>query len=71
MNVSVERAAELLGIGQQALRIFIQRNRYSFAFAEKNGKQGKNHMYYINAKGLADYTGKTIEEVIGQCQQQN
>lgn len=64
MNVSVERAAEVLGIGQQTLRIFIQRNRYDFAFAEKNGAKGKNYIYFINAKGLADYVGKTIEEVI-------
>lgn len=65
MNVSVERAAQILGIAPQTLRVFIQRNKYDFAFAEKLGKKSMNHMYFINAKGLADYTGKTIEEVLG------
>ena len=66
MNVSVERAAEVLGIAPQTLRVFIQRNRYDFAFAEKLGKKSINHMYFINAKGLADYVGKSIEEVMNR-----
>lgn len=66
MNVSVEKAAEMLGIAPQTLRVFIQRNKYDFAFAEKLGKNSKNYMYFINAKGLADYIGKSIEEVITQ-----
>lgn len=63
MNVSIQRAAEVLGIGEQRLRIYIQRNRFDFAFAEKIGEKGINHNYFINAKGLADYVGKTVEEV--------
>jgi hypothetical protein len=65
MNISVHRAAEVLGIGEQRLRIYIQRKRFDFAFAEKFGEKGVNHNYFINAKGLADYVGKSIEEVTG------
>ena len=64
MNVSVTRAAELMGISPHHLRIKIQKNRFSFASCDKLDESNKRFAYYINAKGLADHVGKTIEEVL-------
>ena len=62
MNISIKKAADLMGISQQFLRVLIQNDKLPFATAVKV----KSHYhYYINAKGLADYVGKSIEEVLG------
>ena len=62
MSVSIKKAADLMGISQQFLRVLIQNDKLPFAAAVKTKSQ---YQYYINGKGLADYVGKSIEEVIG------
>ena len=62
MNVSIKKAADLMGISQQFLRVLIQNDKLPFAAAVKTKSQ---YQYYINGKGLADYVGKSIEEVLG------
>lgn len=64
LNVPINRAAALMGISEQHLRIRLQRNRYDFGSAEILKKNGSRYTYHINAKGLADYLGLTVEEVM-------
>lgn len=64
MNVSVNRAAELMGISPHHLRIKIQHNRFSFASCDKLGESNKRFAYYINANGLAEHLGLSVSEVI-------
>ena len=63
MNVSVERAAELMGISPQHLRVKIQNNRFDFASCDKLSKSNKRYAYYINSHGLAQHLGISEEEV--------
>ena len=67
MNVPVERAAELMGISPQHLRIKIQNNRFDFASCDKLGKSNKRFAYYINSHGLAEHLGISEKEVLS-CQ---
>lgn len=67
MNVPVERAAELMGISPQHLRVKIQNNRFNFASCDKLGKSNKRFAYYINSHGLAEHLGMTEKEVLS-CQ---
>ena len=67
MNVSVERAAELIGISPQHLRVKIQNNRFDFASCDKLSKSNKRYAYYINSHGLAEHLGISEEEVLS-CQ---
>ena len=67
MNVPVERAAELMGISPQHLRVKIQNNRFGFASCDKLGKNNKRYAYYINSHGLAEHLGITEKEVLS-CQ---
>ena len=62
MSVSIKKAADLMGISEQFLRVLIQREKLTFATAVKNKTR---YQYYINSKGLAEHIGKTVEEVIG------
>ena len=64
MSVSIRKAADLMGISEQFLRVLIQNNRLPFASAVKMEEGNKRFNYYINAHGLAEHIGKTIEEVI-------
>lgn len=64
MNVSVNRAAELMGISPHHLRIKIQHNRFSFASCDKLGEGRVKFAYYINANGLAEHLGLSVSEVI-------
>ncbi len=63
MNVSIKKAADLMGISEQLLRVLIQNNKLPFASAVKMEEDNKRFNYYINANGLAQHIGKTIEEV--------
>lgn len=62
MSVSIKKAADLMGISQQFLRVLIQNDKLPFATAVKVKSQ---YHYYINGKGLAEHIGKTVEEVTG------
>ena len=64
MNVSVEGAAELMGISPHHLRVKIQNNRFSFASCDKLGSGNNRYAYYINSHGLAEHLGMTEEEVL-------
>ena len=64
MNVPVERAAELMGISPQHLRIKIQNNRFDFASCDKLDESNKRYAYYINSHGLAEHLGMSEEEVL-------
>ena len=63
MNVPIKKAADLMGISEQFLRVLIQKEKLPFASAVKMEEGNKRFNYFINAKGLADYVGKPIEEV--------
>lgn len=64
MNVPIKRAADLMGISQQFLRVLIQHNKLSFAYAVKSRETNKQWTYYINAKGLAEHLGVEMSEVL-------
>ena len=64
MNVPVERAAELMGISPQHLRIKIQNNRFDFASCDKLDESNKRYAYYINSHGLAQHLGMSEEGVL-------
>ena len=54
-RLSVKKAAELLGLPEQTLRVFIQYGKFSeFAEAIKIGNS-KHWTYYINASRLYEY----------------
>lgn len=64
MNVSVERAAKLMGLYKQTLRVMIQQHAFDFAEAKKLKKDNKRLKYYINSYGLAKHLGMSEEEVL-------
>lgn len=64
MNIPIKKAADLMGVSEQFLRVLIQNNRLPFASAVKMEEGNKRFNYYINANGLAQHIGKTIEEVM-------
>lgn len=63
MNIPIKKAADLMGISEQFLRVLIQREKLPFATAVKTEETNKRYQYYINGKGLAEHIGKTVEEV--------
>jgi hypothetical protein len=63
MNVPIKKAADLMGISEQFLRVLIQREKLPFAYAVKTEETNKRYQYYINSIGLAEHIGKTVEEV--------
>ncbi|MEE0139259.1 hypothetical protein [Fusobacterium ulcerans] len=54
-RMSTKKAANLLGLPEQTLRVFIQHNKFpEFATAIK--KEGSKHwIYYINTNKLCEY----------------
>ena len=64
MNISIERAAKLMNVSPQFLRICLQRGVFDFGKAIKQNQNGNRYTYYINAKQFAEYIGKPIDEVI-------
>lgn len=65
MSVSIKKAADLMGISEQFLRVLIQNNRLPFASAVKMEEGNKRFNYYINANGLANHLGVAVSEVTG------
>lgn len=63
MSVSIKKAADLMGISQQFLRVLIQHEKLPFAYAVKSKDTNKHWSYYINAHGLAEHLGVSISEV--------
>ena len=63
MNVSIKKAADLMGISQQFLRVLIQNGEFPFATAVKMKDGNKRYHYYVSERGLAEHIGKSIEEV--------
>lgn len=64
MNVPIKRAAELMGITPQHLRVKIQNKRFAFASCDKLKNDNKRFAYYINSHGLAEHLGIPESEVI-------
>lgn len=62
MNVPIKKAADLMGISEQFLRVLIQNEKLPFATAVKKKSQ---YQYYINSKGLSEHIGKEECEVVG------
>ena len=65
MSVSIKKAADLMGISEQFLRVLIQNNKLPFASAVKMEEDNKRFNYYINANGLAQHLGLSTNEVVG------
>lgn len=54
-RMSTKKAATLLGLPEQTLRVFLQHGRFK-EFAEAIKKEGSKHWtYYINENRLYDY----------------
>lgn len=54
-RIKTEKAAQLLGLPVQTLRVFIQQGKFSeFAIAIKK-ERSKHWIYYINATRLYEY----------------
>lgn len=54
-RMTTEKAAQLLGLPVQTLRIFMQNGKFS-EFATAIKREGSKHwIYYINAPRLYDY----------------
>lgn len=54
-RMSTKKAATLLGLPEQTLRVFLQNGRFK-EFAEAIKKEGSKHWtYYINENRLYDY----------------
>lgn len=52
-RITIKEAADLLGLAQQTLRIFLQHGKFSeFGYATKTSSKWT---YYINRKALLDY----------------
>lgn len=64
MNIGIKKAAELMGISEQFLRVLIQNDEFTFAKAVKMKDGNKRYNYYISSRGLAEHLGKTVEEVL-------
>lgn len=55
-RISVAKAAEIMGVSQQFIRIGLQRNLLPFGFATNMGG-GSRYTYYINPKEFQEYLG--------------
>lgn len=56
-RMSTKKAATLLGLPEQTLRVFLQHGKFS-EFATATKKEGSRHWtYYINANRLHVYLG--------------
>jgi hypothetical protein len=64
MNVPIKKAADLMGISEQFLRVLIQNEKLPFATAVKTEETNKRYQYYINSKGLSEHIGKEECEVV-------
>lgn len=64
MNVPIKKAADLMGISEQFLRVLIRNEKLPFAYAVKAEETNKRYQYYINSKGLSEHIGKEEREVV-------
>lgn len=55
-KITVQHAADLMGIDVQSLRIAMQQNALPIGAVWKS-KGGKNYTYYISPKKFTEYTG--------------
>ncbi len=60
-NISVKKAAEILGVSQQFVRIGLQRERLPIGTAVK---MSSRWTYHISPKLLREYVGENKKEVI-------
>ena len=60
-NISVKRAAEILGVSQQFVRIGLQREKLPIGTAVK---MSSRWTYHISPKLLQEYVGENTKEVI-------
>ncbi|MBQ8299482.1 MAG: hypothetical protein IJX99_06435 [Clostridia bacterium] len=61
-NVSIQRAAELMGKSQQYIRICLQRGSLPIGNAERMPGKSKFN-YYISPKLFSEYTGIPVEKI--------
>lgn len=66
MNVPIKKAADLMGISEQFLRVMAQRESLPFARAVKMDNANKRFNYYICSKGLAEHLGVAESEVLAK-----
>ncbi len=60
-NLSVKRAAQLMGVSEQYIRIGLQLGELPFGKAIQVGRK-KNFTYYISPKKFTEFTGVAIPE---------
>lgn len=65
-GMSVKRAARLMGVSEQFIRIGLQRELLPFGFAMLTAPGGKRFEYYISPKKFSEYTGINLELVEGE-----
>jgi transcriptional regulator with XRE-family HTH domain len=60
-KITVGRAAKLMGVSQQFVRIGLQRGSLPFGFALMTHSDGKRLAYYISPKHFSEYTGISLD----------
>lgn len=58
-KLSVNRAAELMNVGSQFLRLGLQEGKFPFGWAVKTSSKWT---YYISKSKFTEYTGIEVEE---------
>jgi len=59
INLPVEMAAKLMGVGKQFIRVGLQAERFPFGYAVNI--TGDRFTYYISPKKFTEYTGIPVE----------
>jgi transcriptional regulator with XRE-family HTH domain len=59
INVPIDRAAKLMGVGKQFIRVGLQNGIFPFGYAVKIS--GKRFSYYISPKKFSEYTGIPVK----------
>ena len=59
-RLSVPKAAKLMNVSQQYIRVGMQSGRLPFGWAVKVG--GSKYTYYISSKKLTEYTGIEVPD---------
>lgn len=62
-KITVKRAAELMGVSAQYIRVGLQKEVLPFGCALKVG--GDNYSYYISPAKFSEYTGIGIDTILG------
>lgn len=60
-KMTVKKAAKLMGVSEQFIRIGLQREFLPFGFAMQTQAGGKRFEYYISPRQFSDYTGIPID----------